>query len=465
MDSTPDLVQWQRDFGVEALSFQTLAAGMRYFVDPAAPQEARAVVAYVDTGSAWIAAGAPMGLPAHVHAAAERFVLAARVAGRRACFFGTETAMPARGFSRLLLGEQPWFIRAQWPATLARHRRLREQLRRARAKGVTTRRVEGQELAAGTPLRRALETLAEEWLGDRHMEPLGFVAGTGLLRLPAKHCYVLAERDGRLVAALSAVPIPARGAWLVEHVLRRRDTPNGTAELLLDALMRELPEDASVTLGLAPLGGPVAVPLRLARRLSRPLYDFRGLRAFRERLHPQSWQRVWLEYPRRQSRVLTVLDVLRAFSGGSLVRFGARSLARHPSGSPWLLALSLLPWTVVLASLALCGEIASQRWLGFSRASLAGWVLTDAALAAWLFQVARRPRLGPLLVATALCALDAVGSALHLVQAGLGGSALPAALRLVSALGPAIAAITLGVAASRVGARSRARPSTPPAAG
>ena len=267
------------------------------------------------------------------------------------------------------------------------------------------------------------------------------------------------------MAALSAVPMAARGAWLVEHVLRRRDTPNGTVELLLDALMRELPEDASVTLGLSPLSGPVAAPLRLARRFSRPLYDFRGLRAFRERLHPHAWQRVWLDYPRRQSRVLTLLDALRAFAGGSLVRFGARSLARHPSGPPWLLALALLPWTVVLATLALWGEPTSQRWLGFSRPSLAGWVLFDALLAAWLFQVARRPRPGPLLVATALCGLDAIASVLHLAQAGVGTSAVTAALRLVSTLGPTIGAITLGVTVSQARARSVARSSTPPAAG
>jgi lysylphosphatidylglycerol synthetase-like protein (DUF2156 family) len=74
-----------RRFGWNATSFQALEPGYRYFF----PDE-DACVAYVDTGGAWVAAGPPLADEARIAAIARAFVAAARQAGRRSCFFGTE---------------------------------------------------------------------------------------------------------------------------------------------------------------------------------------------------------------------------------------------------------------------------------------------------------------------------------------------------------------------------------------
>ncbi|HEX3343722.1 MAG TPA: phosphatidylglycerol lysyltransferase domain-containing protein, partial [Polyangiaceae bacterium] len=359
--------------GRDALSFLAVESGMRHWFDAPPPAGTGAYVAYVAAPGAWVAACSPF-VPADadqdtsvLSRAALRFFNAARDSGRRACFFASE-APALEGSSRLLIGQQPVFHPRQWLRDLGRLRRLREQLRRARAKGLVVRAVAPDELGEGTALRRAVDRLAEDWLRARHIEPMGFLVALEPFHRPAWHRYYVAERGGRPVAFLSAVPIGQRRAWLVEDVVRSTEAPNGTTESLLVALMRDVESSEYVTLGLTPLAGAVAWPLRVARWISRPLFDFEGLRSFRERLRPHAWQPVWLVYPKGASPALSVLDSLRAFARGSLAGFAARSVLRHPSGLPWALALPLPIWIAALAWLV---AIHRASLLGFPRGELA----------------------------------------------------------------------------------------------
>jgi phosphatidylglycerol lysyltransferase len=418
---------------------------MRYWFDAAPPEGTGACVAYVDTGTAWVGAGDPLGPRGALAEASARFAADARRAGRRACFFASEALDDAR-FAKVLLGEQPIYRAAEWRAALSERRRLREQLRRARAKGVRVRRVAPGELAPGASLRLEVQRLAREWLASRHMEPMEFLLALEPFHQPDEHRYFVAERGGRAVEFLSAVPIPARNGWLVEDIVRGGEAPNGTTETLLDALFATTAPGEFVTLGLAPLTGPVPAWLRVARRLSGPLYSFAGLRAFKERLRPVAWEPVWLAYPREDALATHVVESLRAFAGGSLFAFAGRSLARHPSGPPFALAVPLVPWTLLLSGLALMGR---ASLLAFTSAQLAAWALSDAALAALLVWTAAHPRAARLAVAAAWAALAAVLSVLHLSRAGLGATVLDTSLRVLSTAAPVFGAIALGAARIR----------------
>src|SRR5689334_16472136 len=151
--------------GWNATSFQVLEPGFRYWIDDGA------CVAYIDTGAAWVAAGAPITDPERLAEVAARFSAAARDAGRRVSFFATEQRfVDASALPSLRMGEQPTWVPARWEATLAGSRSLREQLRRARAKGVTVRSVSAAEMADdGSAARAAIEHLARRWLGSRAM--------------------------------------------------------------------------------------------------------------------------------------------------------------------------------------------------------------------------------------------------------------------------------------------------------
>jgi phosphatidylglycerol lysyltransferase len=328
----PDAFAWSRaealvrSHGWNATAAQTLARGYRYFFDGE-----DACVAYVDTGAAWVAAGAPIASADRLDAVARAFVAAARAAGRRACFFATEArfAEASRPALRsIAIAEQPEWDVAAWDATLRGHRSLREQLRRARAKGVTVRRVSAAELAAPGPLRDGVERVREAWLATRSMAPMEFLVAIHLFDRRIDRAFLIAERGGRVIAVGSLVPVPARNGWFLEHLLRTGEAPNGTFETMVDASMRHALEAGGgwVTLGMAPLAGAVPRPLAVARRLGRPLYHFEGIRAARARLHPARWSPIYLSLPSEQGAIATFRDVLTAFAGGSLVRYGARTI-------------------------------------------------------------------------------------------------------------------------------------------
>jgi len=370
--------------GRHATSFRVLEPGFRYWLDGD-----DSCVAYVDTGRAWVAAGAPIAARECCPEVARRFVDAARAAGRRACFFAIEDCARclARG-EALCVGEQPVWDPSRWPDVLGESRSLREQLRRARAKEVRVRVVQPEELVnPNDPTRRAIEQLTARWLGTRPMAPMGFVVHVHSFSFAEQRRCFVAEHDGRVVGFLAASPIYVSRGWFIEDFLRDPDAPNGTMELLIDAAMR-VADDEQVryaTLGLAPLAGPVNRWLRVARKCGAALYNFGGLHAFKAKLRPQRWDPIYLSYPGGQSGLLTIYDTLAAFSRGGLLRFGLETLLRGPSVMMRVLGVLLVPWTILIALPT------SARWFPSAGQRFA-WVAFDTALAVALLVLSTRWR-------------------------------------------------------------------------
>jgi phosphatidylglycerol lysyltransferase len=421
--------------GWNATSFQSLEAGFRYWFD-----RDDACVAYVETRGAWVVAGAPICPAERLAAVAHQFALAARAAGQRCAFFAAESRLVAvAGLRAMQVGEQPVWDPTRWHDTVMAAASLRQQLRRAGNKGVTVRRVAAAELAEpDAPLRRTVAALIGRWQHHRPMAPMGFLVDVQPFDFPDERRYFVAERGGELLGFVAAVPIYQRNGWLIEDFLRDPEAPNGTAELLIDATMRALADEGSryVTLGLAPLSGPLAGWLRAARTLSTALYDFHGLRAFKAKLRPHAWDPIYLAHPAGSSSHVALVDALAAFARGSFLRFGGATLLRGPALVVRVLAALLVPWTVLLA-------LAGARW--FPRPWVqTGWVLFDVGLVLALVALTLRWRhwLG-LAVATAVTADTALTSLqVALWNAGRARGADWLAV-LLSLLGPALATIVL----------------------
>lgn len=341
----------------------------------------------------------------------------------------------------LAIGEQPVWDPRRWEEGVRESRSLREQLRRARAKGMRVREVSPEELRdPGHPTRVGVDRLMERWLVSRRMAPMGFLVQLSPYAWAAERRSFVAERDGEVVAFLSAVPVYARNGWFVQHLLRDAKAPNGTAELLVDAVMRVAAAEGRdyLTLGLAPLAGQVAGWLRAARVMGTPLYDFEGLRAFKARLRPHGWDRIHLAWPAKHGTHWPVYDTLSAFARGSLTRFGVATLLRRPLLLVWALAVLLVPWTVLLALPANAHRFPSPlvQW---------GWVLFDVALTGALFSLARRWR--PWL-ATLLASVITGDACLTLLQALLYNAPRARGLAdwliiVVAVLAPSLAAVLL----------------------
>ena len=425
-----------RAYGWNSTSFQVLEPGFSYFFEGG-----DAAVAYVETKRAWIAAGAPLCAEDRLAAVSAAFVAAARVTGRRACFFSTEERFTSKvPLSSLRIGAEAIWDPAAWPETVRTGRSLREQLRRARAKGVRVRTVPADELAApDSPTRTAAKELVERWLATRELAPMGFLVQIQPLVLLPEHRLFVAERDGKLVALVSGAPICARQGWLLQNLIRSPEAPNGTIELLVDHAMRTaiLEAPQMVTLGLAPLAGPLPRALRVARSVAGGLYDFEGLRAFKAKLRPTHWSPLFLSYPAEVGAPRAIADVLGAFARGGLLRFGLRTLLRGPAVVVRLLALLLLPWAVLLA----CAD--AGRWFPYPAVKWA-WVTFDAALAIGLISLGRRWNETLARLLTAAIGADAIVTAIEAAAwnaprtAGLGHLAL-----VISVAGPAAAFVTL----------------------
>ncbi|HEX8536210.1 MAG TPA: phosphatidylglycerol lysyltransferase domain-containing protein, partial [Cystobacter sp.] len=202
-----------RRHGWNTTSFQVLEPGYAYWFDGD-----DACVAYVDTGGAWVVAGAPIAATERLAEVAERFAAHAATKGRRVCFFAIEKRLlHATPLDSLLIGEQPVWDPRRWEECLRDSRHLREQLRRARAKGVRVRAVDVAEVREPTsPAREAMERLMARWLESRRMAPMGFLVRLAPFDWPEERRCFVAERDGEVVAFLSAIPVYEREGWFVQ---------------------------------------------------------------------------------------------------------------------------------------------------------------------------------------------------------------------------------------------------------
>jgi hypothetical protein len=450
MSTTPMPLDRVKRHGADAVSFQSLKVDAQWWIDAPPPAGSGGAVAYVSSGRSWIAIGTPLAEDRWRATAVRRFCAAARASRRRPIFFGVEDRRPFTGCRLLTIGLQSVLRPAAWDTTLRQRPKLREQLRRARAKGITVRAVSAGDLAPGAPLRADVERLRREWLSTRALEPLEFLVAVDPFYAAHEHRYFVAERRGVPVQFLSSVPIYERDGWLMEDMLRGTAAPNGTTELLIDAMMSSVSrEQGWLTPGLTPLTGAIPWWLRLFRFSSVALYDFSGLLRFRSRLHPPSWDEVSLAWDRGSApRVL--IDVLRAFAGGRLIRFAWRSLFWHASGPPWAIAVPLVLWTAWLAGLVVFG---GAGLLGYSAAALSAWVLFDLIIAWLLFKVARRPQRRFLIAVAALVMGDAVLSFRQLAAVGWGPTAVTALSRLIATTGPVVGAAALSWAAARARVR------------
>lgn len=323
--------------GWNATAYQIINPGIEYWFTPGD----EGVVAFVLGAGFRIVAGAPVCAEEQLTAVRIAFEADAASRGERVCYFGAESRLEralcdSPAHSSVLLGAQPSFDPAEWPEMTRGHASLRAQFKRARNKEVHVEEWSGDAASGDLRLRGCLG----EWLDRRGLPPLHFLVEPETLdRLRDRRVFV-AERNNSPIAFLVASPIPRRNGWLIEQIVRGRDAPNGTAELLIDTVVRAVAADGSkyVTLGLSPLSRHASAGLdcnpRWLRWLlawmrahGRRFYNFEGLDAFKRKFHPTRWEPVYAisNEPRFSPRALWAIT--HAFTGGHPIRLGLRALA------------------------------------------------------------------------------------------------------------------------------------------
>ncbi len=235
---------------------------------------------------------------------------------------------------RLRIGLEGHWHPASWLAELPRHRRLREQLGRAQAKGVQVAEVEGARrdaLYASSSFQR----LNHAWQHRQGMAPMAFALSWQRTHqtLP---CRIWVARHRAALSGYVMVVALSPRRWVVQHWVRHPSAPNGLVELMIAQVLRAAAAQdvQDLSLGMSPLAGEVNPILKVIRRASQSLYSFEGLHTFKRRLQPQRWDEVYLAYPKSSSAIAALYWVLRAFAGKGLLAFAWQSLRHRLSQGP-----------------------------------------------------------------------------------------------------------------------------------
>jgi phosphatidylglycerol lysyltransferase len=311
-------------------------------------------------GSHRIMAGAPCGPLSRLRAASAHVECDARGQGRRVLWFGLTSqeceAMAAADFRRIHLGDQAILDARQWAAPEALPSSLRAQIRRGsrhpfKTLGLMLAPQEWVETTRLYPwLATALAECRQAWLKSRgpftlgfmttslgpnheawHGYPLRYLTVAYRERHPAHACSALGARPFEVVGYAVAAAVPRGKSLLVENCVRLPDAPNGLIELLLHRVARWGLSWGCVdmNMGLAPLwrGRGSREPgercghmpfwygkaTSMLLRFGEPLYKFRGLGRFKQRLHPKAWQPLYLVAPRDGFKPRDGWALMRAF--------------------------------------------------------------------------------------------------------------------------------------------------------
>jgi phosphatidylglycerol lysyltransferase len=289
-------------------------------------QERKGFVMYGVQGRTWVAMGDPVGPTERASELIRLFMERCDDFGGIPVFYEVRKEMLYRyadyGLAFVKLGEDATVDLVRFTVDGAHGSKHRQVLRRLDKAGATFRVAPPAEVPG---LLAQLHEVSDEWLAEKQAAEKGFSLGffdeTYLSRLPV----ALMEWHGRVAAFANLWPGPDRRELSIDLMRYRHDAPPETMAGLLVHLMMWGKEQGyqRFSLGMAPLSGfehsPVA-PLwnRLGSFVYRhggTFYNFQGLRAYKEKFHPQ-WDPRYLVYPGGQRLARIMADIAALVAGG-----------------------------------------------------------------------------------------------------------------------------------------------------
>jgi phosphatidylglycerol lysyltransferase len=301
-DPTVDLLRLYHSHGYNAHALVGITSGIRSWTCT----EMKGAVAYSEFGKVWLVAGDPLASVENLKKVSDGFLKKARAEGRVVGFMPAtqQFARHSRGLGlrAVKIGSAPYFDLATWAPRGDRAKKARAGVNQARRAGVRVTEVKNVDEL----LVRETACLCKSWLTTRRSAiRFQWLFTVDLFQHKEKKKYFTArDSDGRLVGFLAATPIPARDGWYLEDVLRSRDAPNGTTDLLVVEVLDSLKRDGArlATLGTALMAteGPADPDVLINHVLSRLawsvigcfsiFYNFDGVRRFKAKFAPSWWE-------------------------------------------------------------------------------------------------------------------------------------------------------------------------------
>ena len=294
-----------------------------------------AFVMYGVAGRSWIAMGDPVGQHDAGTEAAWRFKLEADAHGARPVFYQVGAdRLPLYidlGLTLLKLGEEAYVSLPEFSLNGADRRWMRRSLNDAEKAGTTFEVVPASEVPSLLP---TLKGISDEWLGTKATREKGFSLGrfddAYLRHFPMALVRAETESGSRIVAFANLWSGAAGGEISPDLMRRSNDAPRNVMDFLFIQLMLwgKVQGYTMANLGMAPLAGLVSPTLarpELAPLWSRAgafvygrgeqFYNFRGLRAFKEKFSP-IWMPRYLASPGGFALPRVLANVTTLISGG-----------------------------------------------------------------------------------------------------------------------------------------------------
>src|SRR6185503_12828098 len=301
-DPTVDLLRLYQLHGYNAHALVGITPGIRLWTCP----ETDGAVAYSEFGKVWLVPGDPLASVEQLAKVADSFLKKA-CAESSVVGFMPATQQFARhasglGLRAVKIGSAPYFDLATWAPRGDRAKKARAGVNQARRAGVRVIEV----VDVDERLVRETACLCKSWLTTRRSAiRFQWLFTVDLFQHKEKKKYFTArDSAGRLVGFLAASPIPARDGWYLEDVLRSKNAPNGTTDLLVVEVLDSLKQSGArlATLGTTLMAAEgVADPdIHVSSILSRAvwfvarccsfLYNFEGVRRFKAKFAPSWWE-------------------------------------------------------------------------------------------------------------------------------------------------------------------------------
>lgn len=286
----------------------------------------RAFVMFGRHGRSWIALFDPVGPEDERQDLVWQFIAHARGAGGRASFYQVRPqALPPyldAGLRAFKLGEYAEVKLAGFSLQGRARAGLRQGVNRAAREGLEFTLLRADEVARELP---ALAAVSDAWLARHAAAEKRFSLGAFEPGYLCRNPVAVARVGGRIVAFATLLTTGTRRDVTVDLMRQHPDAPGGTMDFLFARLMLHFRDEGygRFGLGMAPLSGmathPLATPWhRLGRTLfahGEHFYNFRGLRAFKEKFGPE-WEPRYLAAPGGIAPLLVLADVAALIGGG-----------------------------------------------------------------------------------------------------------------------------------------------------
>ena len=289
-------------------------------------EDRQAFIMYGVQGRTWVALGDPVGPPEQTTPLVRMFLERADDFGGVPIFYEVDKAQLHRyadfGLTFVKLGEEARVNLETLSLQGGRAARFRQALRHLDKCGATFRVIEREAVVS---VMDALRAVSDDWLREKAGAEKGFSLGFFDPEYLRHFPVAVVEKAGAIVAFANIWTGGDQAQMSIDLMRYSTDAPREVMESLLVHLMVWGKERGyrRFILGMAPLSGfersPVA-PLwnRFGAFLYQhggTLYNFQGLRAFKEKFHPE-WEPKYLVYPGGLRLPHILADISALVAGG-----------------------------------------------------------------------------------------------------------------------------------------------------